>query len=395
MQDYLYYKNALKEVSKPCAFLDMDILNQNINDIAEYSNYKNIRIASKSIRSVAVLKKILGSSPIFQGIMCYTADEALYLLDNDFDDLLIAYPVWNSFHLTEICKRVKNDHIITLMIDSVEHIDRLEKIAKQEKGMFLVCIDIDLSSDFFGLHFGVHRSPIKSTERFMAIVNRVIDSSYLHLDGVMGYEAQIAGVTDNDPNQHVKSRIVQLLKRLSSNTLIQRRQNIIQALKTKGVSLRFINGGGTGSLHQTTHEEHITEVTVGSGFYSPRLFDYYQAFHRAPAAGFALEITRIPVPNIYTCYGGGYIASGAAGEDKLPQVYLPKGAALINNEGAGEVQTPIHYKGNIQLQHGDPIIMRHSKSGELCEHFNCLHLIQDGKIIGKYSTYRGDNQCFL
>lgn len=62
-------------------------------------------------------------------------------------------------------------------------------------------------------------------------------------------------------------------------------------------------------------------------------------FH--PAVGFALPVVRKPVPFIYTCLGGGYIASGAVGKDKEPEVWRPKGAKLLALEGAGEVQTPI------------------------------------------------------
>src|SRR5690625_6359404 len=105
--------------------------------------------------------------------MCFTADEAIYLQEQGFDDLLIAYPVWNATQLRKISLLVKNNQTITVMIDSIEHIDRLEQIAKETKGTFLVCMDIDLSSDFSGLHFGVHRSPIKTLEHALAIVNRV------------------------------------------------------------------------------------------------------------------------------------------------------------------------------------------------------------------------------
>src|SRR5699024_1731372 len=135
-------------------------------------------------------------------------------------------------------------------------------------------------------------------------------------------------------------------------------------------------------------EDAVTEITVGSGFFSPHLFDYYNNFKYGPAVGFAIEITRIPTPNIYTCHGAGYVASGAAGKDRLPVVHLPKGAKLTTNEGAGEVQTPVQYKGDIDLKHGDPIFMRHSKAGELCERFPELYLIENGKIIGTEKTYR-------
>lgn len=395
MTDYETYKQALKDVTKPCAFLDVDLLNKNIHDITSRSNGKRIRIASKSIRSVPVLKDILRASPIFQGVMCFTAEEAVYLSDQELDDLLVAYPVWDTHFLKQIVAKRKDDRQITLMIDSTEHIDHLERIAKNENCTFLVCMDIDLSTDYPRLHFGVHRSPIKTSPHALAIAKRIQHSKYLVLDGVMGYEAQIAGVTDRAPNQKLKNTMVRMLKKHSSGEIMKKRAEIIADLEAIGITPRFVNGGGTGSLHQTSLESAVTEVTIGSGFYSPGLFDYYEAFRFKPAVGFAIEITRIPAANLYTCAGGGYIGSGATGQDKQPHVYLPEGATLVDNEGAGEVQTPIHYEGKIKLQHGDPIFFRHSKAGELCKRFQKLHLIQDGEIIDTYTTYRGDHQCFL
>src|SRR5699024_5397072 len=67
MHDYQYYKTALEKVNKPCAYLDIDVFNQNIKHIAESNNQKRIRVASKSVRSVGVLKRILDASPVFQG----------------------------------------------------------------------------------------------------------------------------------------------------------------------------------------------------------------------------------------------------------------------------------------------------------------------------------------
>lgn len=148
-------------------------------------------------------------------------------------------------------------------------------------------------------------------------------------------------------------------------------------------------------METTVQEDVVTEVTVGSGFYSPTLFDHYTRFRHEPAAGFAIEVVRRPAPEIYTCQGGGYIASGAAGPDKLPQPWLPEGARLTTNEGAGEVQTPVIYEGSVSLNLGSPIFMRHSKAGELCERFRTLLLVSEGKVVDEVNTYRGDGQCFL
>ena len=211
----------------------------------------------------------------------------------------------------------------------------------------------------------------------------------------MGYEAQIAGLGDNFVGQRIKNMIVQQLKRRSIREVAARRAALVERVRSYGVALRFVNGGGTGSIATTCEENAVTEITVGSAFYSPTLFDNYRDFRYRPAAGFAVEIVRHPQPSIYTCLGGGYIASGSAGPEKLPQPYLLQGATLDALEGAGEVQTPVRYTGTIALEVGDPVFMRHSKAGELCERFTHLLLVKDGAVVDEVTTYRGDGQCFL
>ena len=53
------------------------------------------------------------------------------------------------------------------------------------------------------------------------------------------------------------------------------------------------------------------------------------------------------------------------------------------------------YAGGEALSLGDPIFMRHSKAGELCERFNTLLLVSDGVVVGEAPTYRGEGQAFL
>jgi D-serine deaminase-like pyridoxal phosphate-dependent protein len=210
---------------------------------------------------------------------------------------------------------------------------------------------------------------------------------------VMGYEAQIAGVQDRVQGRGLQNALIPALKKRSLAELRLRRQAVVGA--AGGDNLRFVNAGGTGSLETSILEPWVTEVTVGSGFYSPALFDGYLNFKHLPAAAFAIAIVRRPRPHIYTCMGGGYVASGAAGGDRLPLPYLPEGARLIANEGVGEVQTPIQYDGPETLTIGDPIFFRHAKAGELCERFNQLYLVSEGRIVEVVPTYRGEGMCFM
>ncbi|HEY6331576.1 MAG TPA: amino acid deaminase/aldolase, partial [Blastocatellia bacterium] len=185
------------------------------------------------------------------------------------------------------------------------------------------------------------------------------------------------------------------LKKRSVREVAERRAGLVEAIRSKGLQPRFINGGGTGSIDSTCAEDAVTEVTVGSAFYASALFDRYKDFRYSPAAGFAIEIVRQPRPDLYTCLGGGYVASGIADVSRLPAPWLPHGAELLPTEGAGEVQTPISYQGPEKLTLGDPIFLRHSKAGELCERFTHLIEVSDGKVVDQVTTYRGDGKCFL
>lgn len=383
-----------KQLSLPALLLDLDAFDDNCKQIVNKANGKNIRIATKSIRSVGVLNRILESDSTFQGLMCYSSKEAVFLANKGFDDILIGYPCTDKASLKEISLLTANGRSIICMVDAVEHIDLLEAVAAEANGKFYVCIDVDMSTNFPFLYFGVRRSPLQNERDVVHLAHKIKSCKHVELKGIMGYEAQIAGVGDDVPNQNLKNRLVTFLKKKSRKTVEDRRKTIVEALRKEGFSLEFVNGGGTGSLHTTASDDVVTEVTVGSGFYSPLLFDYYRDFHYKPSLFFALPVVRKPTANIYTCLGGGYIASGPSGKDKIPQPVFPPNGKLLKFEGAGEVQTPVYFERE-QLEIGDPIIFRHAKAGEICERFNEIICFRDGEIVNRYQTYRGEGVSFL
>jgi D-serine deaminase-like pyridoxal phosphate-dependent protein len=184
------------------------------------------------------------------------------------------------------------------------------------------------------------------------------------------------------------------MQRRSAAELAERRGAIVAALG-EFCELEVVNGGGTGSLELTAAEAAVTELSAGSGFYAPTLFDHYSRFSLTPAAGFALPIVRKPAEKIATALGGGYLASGGGDAACLPSPWLPSGLSLDEEEGAGEVQTPLLGEAAADLSVGDRVYLRHAKAGELCERFNTLHLVQGEEIVDEVPTYRGEGQAFL
>lgn len=392
--DYGYYARAIADRSLPAAFVDLDAFDENVRALAARAGGKPIRLASKSVRCVALLKRALAPETGFQGVLAYHPLEAVFLAGLGMRDLVVAYPTVDRPAIAEVARAIRGGAEICLMVDSVEHVARIAEIARAEGSVVPLAIDVDMSKSYPALHFGVRRSPLQTAEDVLTVAAAIRARPEVRLDGVMGYEAQLAGVADSAPGQGPKNAVIRMLKRSAIDTVLERRGAVVRALRDAGFSLRFVNGGGTGSLESTSADPSVTELAAGSGLYSPLLFDGYRQFRHRPAAMFALPVTRLPTRGVFTCQSGGFVASGATGPDRLPRPVLPEGARLLPLEGAGEVQTPVEYDGPIRLGLGAPIFFRHAKAGELCERFPTLLLISNGRVVDEVPTYRGEGKAF-
>ncbi len=391
---YDTYREALRGRRLPLAFVDLDLLRANAAAMVTRSAGKPVRLATKSVRCVALLRLTLAEFKGFRGLMCFSAAEAAWLAELGFDDLLVGYPTVEAVDLADAA-RAASHRRIAFVADALAHVEALADAAAGAGAVLHAVVDVDMSTPFPGVHFGVRRSPLTGPDEVLALARAIVERPELRFDGILAYEAQIAGVQDAAPGSAVRSGLIRLLKRLSRPRVERRRADVVAALRAAGLAPGLVNGGGTGSLESTSADPVVTEATAGSGLFSPGLFDGYAAFRHLPAAGFAIPVTRLPHPGIFTCHGGGYVASGAAHPDKLPRPYLPSGARLLDLEGAGEVQTPIAYAGPVQIDIGDPIFLRHAKAGELCERFDRLTLLSGGRVVDDVPTYRGEGRCFL
>ncbi|MEY1661968.1 amino acid deaminase/aldolase [Isoalcanivorax beigongshangi] len=386
-------QHALINQPLPAAVLDLDAFDANLTALLTRAGRHPLRIASKSLRVPALIQRVLAADPRCQGVLCFHGREACALAEQGITDLLVAYPTVQPDTLRAVAEQLRQGRLITLMVDDAEQVKRIAEIGEQEHVVFPLCLDVDLSLPLPGLHFGVQRSPIRSASAAVACFDVIRALPSVRLEGVMGYEAQVAGVGDQVPGAALKNRLIRRLKQLSLPRLAARRQAVVNALEQAGAKLRFVNGGGTGSLETTCSDPSVTEVSAGSGLFAPVLFDHYQDFQHSPSLFFALEVVRQPQADVVTCAGGGYIASGAAGSDRLPTPVWPPGLSLLPLEGAGEVQTPL--RGSRLPAIGDAVLFRHAKAGELCERFNQVLVVQGGTVTGGLPTYRGLGWQFM
>jgi D-serine deaminase-like pyridoxal phosphate-dependent protein len=419
-------ERATAGLQAPFALVDLDAMWANAEDLLRRAAPKPIRLASKSLRCRALQERVLALDG-FQGTLAFTLPEALWLASHGAENLLVAYPTADTAALRELIARDRWRERVTVMVDSVEQLELIDRIADPRSGGSLsghptgrlagasgtggsssrplrVCIDLDAGWRALGgrMRVGVKRSPVHTPAQAAALTRAICARDDLRLVGVMAYEAQIAGVGDRPLGRPRLGMAIRAMQALSARELAPRRAAAVAAVEqvlreTTGPAARLelVNGGGTGSLERTAAEGAITEVTAGSGLYGPTLFDAYRAFTPRPAAMFALPVVRRPGPGVVTVLGGGYLASGSADAARLPRPFLPPGLRLDRQEGAGEVQTPLVGDAADGLAIGDRVYLRHAKAGELCERFSSLHLIEGDRIVDEVPTYRGEGQCFL
>ncbi len=353
------------------------------------------------------------TAPGYSGVLAFTLPEALWLAENGIRDIVVAYPTTDRDALTQLLRSAAREHV-TVMVDSPAHLELLSDVARSaqarsadarsptapDSARFRVCLDIDASyaparhrsgKVASKLKVGPLRSPITTIAHAVAMVH-ACNNAGVNLVGLMMYEGQIAGVA-NDARTP-RGVAVRALQSLSTRDIARWRADVVAAVRDL-VDLEFVNGGGTGSLESTSAEAAVTEVAAGSGFYGPELFQNYRGFRPSPALHLLFDVVRRPAPDTVTVLGGGWIASGPSGKDRLPVPVWPEGLRYAPSEGPGEVQTPLTGPAAAGLRIGDPVFFRHAKAGEPCERLNTMLVYSNGQIIDEWPTYRGEGKAFL
>jgi len=401
------YDRATAALDPPLALVDLAAFDRNAADLTRRAAGRPIRVASKSLRCRFLIERAL-ATPGYRGVMAYSLPEALWLhAMGTSDDLLVAYPTVDREALRSLAATEATRAHITIMVDSTEHLDVVDRALGAGHPPIRVCLELDVSwrplaarqpnrrSLKHGplIHIGTRRSPVYTPEQAAALARAIAARPGFRLTGVMGYEGQIAGLGDAPPGHPVRAQLIRFIQARSAGELHRRRAEAIRMIEDV-TPLEFVNGGGTGSLESTASDASVTELTAGSGLVGPTLFDAYTRFRPAPALVFALPVVRRPGPGLATLFSGGYVASGTGTADRLPRPFLPAGLSLLGVEGAGEVQTPVRGAAAGSLALGDRVWLRHAKAGELAERFAAYQVLDGDGHLATVPTYRGENQCF-
>jgi D-serine deaminase-like pyridoxal phosphate-dependent protein len=182
--------HATAHLDPPLAVVDLAALRYNATELVRRAGGKRIRVATKSVRSREVLRAVLALDG-FRGLLAFTLPEALWLTGSGFDDILVGYPTVDRVALRRLAADARTADTVTLMIDSVEQLDLIEKATADvpDAAPIRVCVDIDASWRPLGgrVRIGARRSPLHSPASVAAVAREAADRHGFRLVGLMAY----------------------------------------------------------------------------------------------------------------------------------------------------------------------------------------------------------------
>ena len=108
-------------------------------------------------------------------MLAFTLPEALWLAD-EVEDVLVGYPTDHRAALEALAADEVKAARVTLMVDSTDHLDRLETLLGPTGPPLRICLDLDASLRLFGgrLHLGTRRSPLHTPAQIQALARDVV-----------------------------------------------------------------------------------------------------------------------------------------------------------------------------------------------------------------------------
>jgi D-serine deaminase-like pyridoxal phosphate-dependent protein len=235
----------LDQLETPAALVDLDILAQNIDRMAEYSalhglslrphvkTHKSPRIAAEQLRLGAV------------GLTCATPRE-LEVMSDVTHDLLLNYPLLGAPKLARALS-LPREVQLTVAVDSMIAVDALAATARIMDRPVRVYVELDL---------GMHRVGVQSVDDAIALAMRVAEQPPLVFAGITFYPGHI-----REPVSEQDAKLASLRDELA---------RALERMEQSGVRPAVVSGGSTPLAWRMHEVPGVTEVRPGTYVYNDR-----------------------------------------------------------------------------------------------------------------------------
>ncbi len=241
-----------EQIETPALLVDFDSLEYNIRFMSDYMKDKmaKLRPHYKTYKCPIVSHMQIEAGA--KGICCAKLGEAETLVLAGVKDVLIANQVVDPVKISRLAGLARSGSKITVTVDNADSIRNLSKAAKQYGSTIYVLIEVDV---------GMKRCGINTADEAYDLAKIIFDSEGLVFEGIQAYEGNIIH------NRDVNAR------RRGVEEMISKIRGIKAHLENKGITVKEISGGGTGTYNLTGNNTIWTEIQAGSYVFLDTVYD--------------------------------------------------------------------------------------------------------------------------
>lgn len=238
-------ENTMK-IDTPTMLLNVDQLDQNINEVVEFSKQHGVRYRPhiKTHKCVEIAKRQIHAGAI--GITVATVGEAEVMVEGGIDNILIAYPVSLQVKLERILSLLDEAKII-VAVDSLEQATILNDFfTKHDKK-----IDV-----WIKVNSGLNRCGVEPTDEIVALAEHIEALSSLKLGGIFTHAGHSYAATTKEELESIARDEADAV--VTSATLCEE----------AGINIEHRSVGSTPTYKISGAVEGITEVRPGNSVFN-------------------------------------------------------------------------------------------------------------------------------
>lgn len=233
----------VSEIETPALLLDLDILERNIKVMSEFMKDKKAKLRPHFKTDKCPIISHMQIEAGAKGITCAKLSEAEVLASAGIKDILIANQVVEQSKIYRLAGLALSGAKITVLVDNEENISRLSEAASMVGSTIYVLVEVDV---------GMKRCGVESAEDVYRLAKKVIQSKGLVFEGLQAYEGHLGHIEDIEARRH------------GVQEMILKVEGIIKFLEERGITVKEISGGGTGTYNITGDNTMWTEIQAGS-----------------------------------------------------------------------------------------------------------------------------------
>ncbi|RCW78654.1 D-serine deaminase-like pyridoxal phosphate-dependent protein [Halanaerobium sp. DL-01] len=334
-----------REFSTPSFFVDLDILDMNIESMAEMckKNNKELWPMVKTHKSMQIAQ--MQAKKGTAGFLAGTVLEAEKLVEAGFDSIALAYPVVDEKNISRIIELLKKADII-LAFDGENAAEKFDRLLAEEKikAEYLIIIDS-----------GLHRLGVKS-EKSAELAEKLKKYDNLILKGICTHPGQVYGAANMAEVKKAAAEEVEAVEAAVRN------------LEENGFNIEMAATGSTPTANFAAESDVITVLRPGNYVF----YDNMQAavgvvpLERCSLTVMASIISQ-PADDLFILNAGSKclgLDKGAHGNSNIKGYGVVKDHPELLITGLSEEVAKVKIKDKTELKVGDKveIIPNHSCS---------------------------------